>query len=202
MIDDREYDLPDAALLSGDTNVSPVIVWVPEFFCIVLGQSNSPETSLHIEAVKQDNIPVYKRPSGGETVILSPGTLVISVLKRNEPLRSPTRYFETFNGKIIKTLQGLGVRDLSMRGISDVCIRDLKILGSSIYRNKDLLLYHAVLNVSQSTRQMERYLKHPVREPDYRRGRSHRTFVTSLAQQGFSISAGEIKEAVLEAFHT
>jgi lipoate-protein ligase A len=201
MIDMKEYDLQDNVLLTGGQDVSPIMVWVPEFVCIILGQSNSPESSLHQEEVLKDDIPVYKRPSGGETVILSPNTLVISILKRNIPLRSPKRYFETFNEKIIDALHNLGVQGLRKRGISDICIGDKKILGSSIYRNKDLLLYHAVLNVSESMDRMERYLKHPVREPDYRRRRSHRMFVTSLALQGYNLSPESIKQSIFKTFN-
>jgi hypothetical protein len=34
---------------------------------------------------------------------------------------------------------------------------------------------------------MEKYLKHPSREPDYRGNRSHKKFVTSLKDEKYSI---------------
>ena len=196
MIKIRDYDLPDAELLSGNGSGVDALVWVPSFFCIVLGQSNRPGDSIHVEAAEEGDIPVYKRPSGGESVILSPNTLVISYIKRNEPLRSPRRYFSLVNGKIIETLSGLGVRGLGQRGISDICIGDKKILGSSIYRNKDLVFYHGVLNISEPVSNLEKYLKHPPREPEYRGGRSHSEFVTSLFAEGYRIRADAIKKAL------
>lgn len=196
MIKIKDYDLPDAELLTGNGNGSDPVVWVPKRFCIVLGQSNEPGESIHTAVVEEENIPVYKRPSGGETVILSPNTLVMSFVKRNEPLRSPKRYFALFNGKIIDALAGLGVKDLGQRGISDICIGEKKILGSSIYRNKDILLYHAVLNISEPVSNIEKYLKHPSREPGYRAGRSHSDFVTSLAAEGYALNAEDIKKAI------
>ena len=196
MIKIRDYDLPDAELLSGNGSGVDALVWVPSFFCIVLGQSNRPGDSIHVEAAEERGIPIYRRPSGGESVILSPNTLVISYIKRNEPLRSPRRYFSLVNGKIIETLLGLGVRGLGQRGISDICIGDKKILGSSIYRNKDLVFYHGVLNISEPVSNLEKYLKHPPREPEYRGGRSHSEFVTSLFAEGYRIRADAIKKAL------
>jgi lipoate-protein ligase A len=194
MIKIKKYDLPDAELLTG--NGTDPIVWVPERFCIVLGQSNEPGESIHTAVAEEENIPVYKRPSGGETVILSPNTLVMSFVKRNEPLRSPKRFFSLFNGTIIDSLTSLGVKGLGQKGISDICIGEKKILGSSIYRNKNLLLYHAVLNISEPVSNMEKYLKHPSREPDYRAGRSHADFVTSLAAEGYVLSVEAIRAAI------
>ena len=200
MIKIREYDLPDAQLLKDNYSGPDILVWTPEFFCIVLGQSSKPEKSIVAERVKEGNIPVYQRPSGGETVILSPHTLVIALIKRKEPLRSPKHVFNRFNEKIINALHGLGVKDLSQKGISDICIADKKILGSSIYRNKNILFYHGVLNISEKAANMEKYLKHPPREPGYRKKRSHEDFVTSLAVQGYSLKAGDIRKAILKEF--
>ena len=101
MIEIRKYDLPDARLLESNCDDAELLVWTPPFFCIVMGQSGKAAEALHVETVKKDKIPVYKRPSGGETVVLSGHTLVISYLKKNEPLRSPKLYFNRYNEKII-----------------------------------------------------------------------------------------------------
>jgi lipoate-protein ligase A len=158
------------------------------------------EQSVYIENAGADGVPVYKRPSGGETVVLSPKTLVISVLKQGDRFKSPTLYFKNCSEKIIRALHTLGIRDLKADGISDICIGNKKILGSSIYRNKDRVLYHAVLNRAESAGTIERYLKHPVREPEYRNGRLHRDFVTSLVEEGYRFTAEEIRKVLLSQF--
>jgi lipoate-protein ligase A len=194
----KTYDLPDIELLEDASSIYRCMVWEPEFFCIVLGQSNRIEDAVIVENVEKDGIFVYKRPSGGETVVLSPNTLVISILQRGQGLRSPRLYFNSYSEKIIEALRGLGIGDLSFKGISDICLGDRKILGSSIYRNKDMVFYHAVLNRAESVEMMERYLEHPPREPEYREGRSHRDFVTSLARGGYDFSGEELRQAFLE----
>ena len=194
----KPYDLPDAELLEDNTSTYRFMVWEPGGLCIVLGQSNQLDQSVYIERTTVDGVPVYKRASGGETVVLSTGTLVVSILKRGDGLRSPRLYFNAYNEKIIQALRGLGVKNLSANGISDICIGNQKILGSSIYRSKDRVFYHGVLNRAESVDVIERYLKHPVREPAYRDGRGHREFVTSLAQQGYQFTGEEIRRVLLE----
>lgn len=182
----RNYDLLDVSLLELSPPAYRCLIWRPDFTCLILGQSNKAETSLLREAVEQDAVSVYKRPSGGETVLLSPKTLVISILIPTADFKAPRACFNHINGKIASSLQSMGISDIRLNGISDICIGEKKILGSSIYRSRDRMLYHAVLNVSEDTALIGRYLKHPSREPEYRRGRAHEDFVTSLAREGFN----------------
>jgi lipoate-protein ligase A len=194
----KPYDLLDQELLEDNSSTYRFMVWEPGFLCIVLGQSNQLAPSVYVEQAAADGVPVYKRPSGGETVVLSPGTLVVSILKRGDGLRSPRIYFNAYNEKIMQALRVLGVKNLSANGISDICIGNQKILGSSIYRNKDRVFYHGVLNRAESVDVIERYLKHPLREPGYRDGRIHKDFVTSLAQQGYQFTGEEIRGVLIE----
>jgi lipoate---protein ligase len=189
----RPYNFPDQVLLEDKDSEYRWMVWEPGILCIVLGQSNQLEKSVYVDRVAIDGIPVYKRASGGETVVLSPGTLVISILKRVDALRSPRLYFNAYNEKIVQALRILGIKNLSTNGISDICIDNQKILGSSIFRDKDRVFYHGVLNRAESVEVMEQYLKHPGREPGYRHERSHRDFVTSLAQQGYQFTGEKIR---------
>ncbi|HEX3074156.1 MAG TPA: hypothetical protein VHP30_11145 [Ignavibacteriales bacterium] len=196
----NKYDLPDKVLLENNQAYYRFITWVPSFLCIVLGHGNKAEDSLQIGNILKDNIPIYKRPTGGEAILLSPNMIVISLLKRGDAFRSPRFYFETYNESILNALRGLGVKELNTGGISDICIRDKKILGASIYRNKDFVFYHAVLNVSENGILMNHYLKHPQREPSYRGGRRHSEFVTSLTQEGNELNPEEIKQAIAARF--
>lgn len=192
----KAYDLADAELLKGDTSGSGYLIWQPPHLSIVLGQSSDPEKSVYQDAVVSDRIPIYRRPSGGEAVILSPDTLAISILSREDKFNSPMIYFNNYNEAICRALTTLGVRDLRLNGYSDISIGDKKISGSSIYRSRGRVFYHAVLNVSLSPGVIERYLRHPSREPDYRRRRPHRHFVTSLKHQGFDISITILQKAL------
>jgi len=193
---ERKYDLPDSYLFESDNIMPSSIVWIPDETCIVMGRSNNPSDSIFIEDVIADSIPVYKRPSGGETVVLSNEMIVLSIAVTQTDFKSGKSYFIDYNTKIISALENLGIENLGYKGISDITINDLKILGSSIYQNKFVVFYHAVLNVCESVSLIDKYLKHPVREPDYRKNRNHKDFVTSLSKEKYKISIDEIKKAI------
>lgn len=194
------YYLPDFQIFN-DENEDSYFVWQPDKLIIVLGQSNKPEDSLNLEAVIKDRVMVTKRPSGGETVILSPKTIVVSALSISFDTKYPRYYFQLYNEKIIKTLSNLGIKNISHKGISDLAVNDKKILGSSIYRRKEKVFYHAVINYSETTDIIEKYLAHPKREPDYRKGRNHSDFVTSLVELGCEVDINTVIDEIKMCFN-
>jgi len=193
----RPYDLPDAALFSGTGD--GMLVWQPDKIVIVLGQSNTPERSLIIENVEADNITVLKRPTGGEAVVLTPGMAAITVAREFREMTASKDFFRVINGMILDVLADLGVKNYGTQGISDITLGSRKILGSSMHRRERRLVYHAVLNICEDPEVFERYLKHPVREPDYRQKRKHSEFVTSLHNEGYNIDYKDVA-AILETY--
>lgn len=185
-----EYDLPDAFLFREGTH--GILVWQPEEAVIVLGQSNSIRSSLYTDAVLSDGLRVTKRPSGGEAVILTPSTIAFTAAKKFQVMIPFMDYFRIVNSVVIEGLGELGISRLGSKGISDITIGNRKILGSSMRKINDKLVYHAVLNLGEDPALFGRYLRHPRREPDYRAGREHNEFVTSLSNEGYTPAAQEL----------
>lgn len=195
MIDYLKYNLPDISILnSNNRHDYSFNTWQPDKTYLILGQSNSITDSLNNEQVEKDHITVYKRPSGGQTVILTPNTLVLSTTITALKFVNPDIYFRRINDLIINILNKAGITDIQTKGISDIAIGEKKILGSAIYRNHQKVFYHAVLNVAEKTDLMEKYIKHPMKEPDYRLGRSHADFVTSIQAEGYNMTVKYIKD--------
>jgi len=190
LVEVRPYDLPDAAIFGGTGG--GMLVWQPAETVIVLGQSNTPERSLITKNVLSDGIPVTKRPTGGEAVILTPEMAVITVAREFTEMARSKEFFMEVNGRILDVLSDLGVKNYGTRGISDITIGHRKILGSSMHRRENRLVYHAVLNLAGDPSIFGRYLRHPSREPDYRRYRPHAEFVTSLRNEGYNITFQDI----------
>jgi len=195
-----DYSLPDIQLLRDDSK--QFLIWRPDKMYIILGASNRAEEALFLDNVRQDAITVMKRPSGGQTVMLTPNNLIIAAVFSDKNIMKPKEVFIMLNKLIISSIEEAGITDLSQRGISDIAIDGKKILGSAIYRNKDKLLYHAVLNLGEPASTFERYLKHPSREPDYRNGRNHAEFVTSLREKGYSQSYTHLEDVLTQTFET
>jgi lipoate-protein ligase A len=101
---------------------------------------------------------------------------------------------------IIQTLKEFHVKNLSIMGISDIVLGDKKICGSSLHRKKDTLLYQGSLLLGPDIQIFDRYLKHPMKEPDYRKGRKHQDFITSLWEEGYRIDKQDLISALKSTF--
>ena len=189
-----EYNQPDSSIFKG--NSDGFLVWKPDGYYLVLGQSNTAERSLFIENVIRDGIPVTKRPTGGEAVLLTPSTIAVTVAKEFPVAILFKDFFRIINNLIMESLTEKGIAGLSSKGISDIAIGNKKILGSSMRCIRNRLVFHAVLNISEDPEIFEKYLRHPRREPDYRASRSHNEFVTSLETEGYNVSADDLIRSI------
>jgi lipoate-protein ligase A len=192
----ENYNLPDAELLQSGNSSGGYMVWVPERLMVVIGKGSDAELELIPNALLEDNVPVMRRGTGGCAVVLSPDMVVVSFLLQNDKDRKQGEYFRLFDNIIIHAFRKLGVQNLEMAGSSDIALKGLKVGGSSIYRNKDVVFFHAIINLNGGVAAMERYLKIPPREPDYRRGRTHKDFVTSFKAQGYEIDPLKLDAAL------
>lgn len=106
-------------------------------------------------------------------------------------------YFHLLNQAIINglTTWNPACGALSQNGISDICMGSKKIAGTSLFRSKHYLLYQASILVDPKLHLIERYLRHPSKEPNYRLNRSHSDFLTSLQELvGETSSSVEISQ--------
>ena len=72
-----QYDLPDIKVLDSKSDFS-FMLWRPDTKYIVLGRANSIDKSVITKSAYEDSIRIVKRPSGGESVILTPEMIVFS----------------------------------------------------------------------------------------------------------------------------
>jgi lipoate---protein ligase len=194
----EDYDLPDAYLLTDFSMGLRKLIWIPREKVLVLGQSNDAFKSVIMDKANADGIRIVRRPTGGESVLLTPGMVIISILFTNIKGIQSKKIFQIMCSRLQNALEDLGVEHLHFTGISDLAIEEKKIMGSAIYRNPDMLFYHAVLNVSEEPDEIARYLHHPQKEPDYRQGRTHDEFVTSLKKEGYAFTVEEIHKQIDE----
>ena len=166
-------------------------LWEPTFPLVVLGRSSRPEGELFEESCAADSIPVIKRLGGGRSVLLCPGMLVVSIAAEIGRFPGHLHCMQAINQSIKKTLTGLGVRHINLQGISDLALGERKVLGCCLYltrsRDRWIAFYQGSLLFDLDLSLMARYLKHPPSEPDYRRGRPHQEFLTTLKAEGYGL---------------
>lgn len=151
---------------------------------VVIGRGGKQELELETQNISDDEITLYKRAGGGCSVVLDPGNVIVSVALPMPGLAGIKSAFAAVSQWLITALARCEVADVAQKGVSDLVIGNRKIGGSCVYRTKGLLYYTTTLLVNHNAELVDRYLKYPPREPDYRIGRSHRQFMVSLQELG------------------
>jgi lipoate---protein ligase len=196
---------PGGATVNGDmldeyrrSGVPVFRIYEPTALCAVLGAAGKPEQDLLLDALEKDGVPWMRRRGGGGTVVLGPGQVVLAVVTE---VASPFRnreYAAAINSWIVEALRRLSVTGVHEEGISDLAVGEKKIVGTSIYRTRLVLFYQASLLVSNDISLFTRYLAMPVKVPEYRRGRTHEEFCTTLAREGYKGSTAAVLDALRE----
>ena len=169
-------------------------VYEPHRRVIVLGASGSAAADVREAAARAAAIPVRRRRGGGGTVLLTPGQVVVALVTAvAHPYRSRA-YAHAINGWLRAALERAGVRGVAPRGISDLAIGERKIAGTSVFRRRLILFYQASVLVANDPAEFERYLTYPAQEPDYRSGRGHQAFCTTLHAAGFPLPVAAVRD--------
>ena len=167
-------------------------VYRPSGFQVVMGAGGKPDLEVDAEMLTRRGVPLFKRKGGGGTVLLGPNTIVVTVHAGVVFPFANLSYFGAINRALIEVFRTWKDLDYRPRGISDIAVGDRKLVGSSIYRRKQYLLYQASLLVDLDMALLQLLIKHPPKEPDYRLGRSHAQFLTSFREWGIELEASEM----------
>ena len=191
--------------------------WEPREYFVVVGYADRVETEVNVATCANRNIPIFRRCSGGGTVLQGPGclnyTLVLRVgthpslanisctnrfiMERNrEAVESSVRRLKP-EAKILVC----GHTDLALvtshplatpnpcEGGSRPTLK--KFSGNSQRRHKNCALFHGTFLLNFNIPLINELLRMPSKQPDYRHQRSHSDFLTNL-----NLTPSEVKAAM------
>jgi lipoate-protein ligase A len=93
------------------------------------------------------------------------------------------------------TVEIRGCTDLALAPRPSPLDPSLKFSGNAQRRKKHFLLFHGTLLLNFDLALIDKFLRMPSKEPDYRQGRSHKTFLTNL-----DLPADAVKRALRDAW--
>ena len=182
--------------------------WEPNELFVVLGYANRAASEVRLAACEARKIGVYRRCSGGGTVLQGPGCLNYSVILRipdSGPLQGITGTNRFILERQKAALQPIVNSPIELQGCSDLAISSpsqpgcgpefLKFSGNAQRRKRKFLIFHGTFLLDFDLELIEAVLPMPSRQPDYRDGRSHTRFLTNLG-----IPAGRVKHALRNAW--
>lgn len=175
--------LDEALLLEAEEGIRGEILrfWEMPALGIVVGSGGKMAEEVNLAACQAANIPVRRRSSGGGTVVLGPGCLCYSLVlsQENRP------YLAGINDSYAWILNRLAesLKDIcpaKWEGSSDLETEGLKFSGNAQQRKRRFFLHHGTLLYNFPIFSICNWLPHPPREPDYRSGRTHESFLRNL----------------------
>jgi lipoate-protein ligase A len=171
--------------------------WEPPETFVVVGYANKIATEVKVENCRARQIPIFRRCSGGGTVLQGAGcmnyTLVLRIVE-NSPLAgisTANRFIMERNRAAVESAAHNPRSAISIRGHTDLVLGGLKFSGNSQRRKKNFLLFHGTFLLNFNLALVGEFLQMPSLQPDYRAGRSHDDFLANL-----NLPAGKIKAAL------
>lgn len=165
---------------------------------VVTGSSEKPEKVVDAEACARLGVDILKRSTGGGTVLQTADVLNYSLITPAPKSLDPKPLFRPGLDLICAILAAFGVVG-APAGTSDVAVGNRKISGNAQARRWKAVLVHGTLLVNFDHDLADAVLKYPLREPAYRRARSHRDFLITLRALGVKADRTAIEHAALDA---
>ena len=145
-------------------------VWEPAQFFVVLGYSGKVQSEVDLRSCQKHKIPVFRRSSGGGTVLQGPGCLNFSLILKIENSPRLSQITET-NAYVLErhktALEALvdSGRKIKVQGLSDLALENLKFSGNAQRRKRRFLLFHGTFLLHFDIAMMEQILPVPERQP-------------------------------------
>jgi lipoate-protein ligase A len=157
-------------------------VWQAHEVFAVIGRGSKYSEEVDVSACEDAGISVFRRVSGGAAIVAGPGCLLYAVmlsLRLRPELQMVDVAHEFVMQEMVSALKPIAPQ-LTHAGTCDLVIDDRKVSGNSLRVRREWLLYHGTLLLDMDLENIDRYLNHPPREPEYRQHRRHIDFVANI----------------------
>lgn len=174
-------------------------IWESAVPFVVVGLGNHLSEEVNLALCEEESIPVRRRFSGGGTVVQGPGCLSYALSLRitgDDNFANVTSTNRFIMERIRAAIEKAIGQPVHVRGHTDLETDGRKFSGNAQRRGRHAFLFHGTFLYATDLELVDRALRHPSREPDWRRRRTHHEFLINLPA-----TQSAIIEAMREAWH-
>ncbi|MCD8138689.1 MAG: hypothetical protein LUE17_02735 [Planctomycetaceae bacterium] len=168
-----------------------IALWLPQGVTVAVGLAQVPAVEADVDAMRDDGVGLVRRQSGGGAVLLYPGVLcweawadLAEIDRRQEGGSGIRQSYAALSKPVVMGLAAVGITAFHA-GICDISVETdngvRKLAGTAQLRRRERALVHGSLLVTADVTTLSRYLRFPSEQPDYRQGRDHADFCTTVA---------------------
>ncbi len=159
---------------------------------VLIGRHQNAYSECNLNHMKNDNVKLIRRTSGGGAVYFDEGNVTFSFIAKDP------HYDKEFNYKIITdALRSLGfITELS--GRNDILLNGSKISGNAFFHKGITHLHHGTILYNVNTKDMEKYLNVSKKKLESKGVKSVRSRVTNLINYKPTLKYEDITNALYE----
>ena len=178
---------------NSDSHAEVLRLWEQEQPIVVIGRSSPLGSEVNHEYCDANSIPIVRRVSGGQSVVVGKGCLVFALLL-DMRLRPELNMLDQAHQSVMLRMQdalaAVGV-ETEMQGTCDLTFEGRKFSGNAVRKRRNWMLYHGTVLCDFDLSLIANCLGTPARQPDYRGQRTHDQFVTCVP-----VSTQAVAEAI------
>ena len=185
-------------LLRNMVSDEPILLFYINEPAVIIGRNQNTLEEIDPDYIRENNIHVIRRLSGGGAVFHDLGNLNFSfITKAKEDLHN----FAKFTQPVIQALNQLGI-DAQLKGKSDIFVNDKKVSGNAQYSTSNGMFSHGTLLFNTNLEVMLKALNPRQIKVESKAVQSIRNFVTNikenLPQENEAITIYDLEQAVLD----
>lgn len=145
VINDNTYPPRNFAIeeyLMKDTDEEVFMLWRNEH-TVIIGKNQDAYAEVNMDYLKENNIGLHRRKSGGGAVYHDLNNLQYSYISSKIDAKG-TESFKLFARPVVDALKSLGL-NAEFTGRNDILIDGEKVSGNAQYRNKGRIVHHGTL---------------------------------------------------------
>lgn len=171
------------------------LLWINEP-AIIVGKNQNTIEEINLDYVKENNIHVVRRLSGGGAVYHDLGNLNYTIISKSKG--SSSFNFEAFSKPVIEVLDKLGVK-AEFTGRNDITIDGKKFCGNAQYMKRGKVLHHGAILFDTDLTVLSKALKVSKDKIESKGVKSVRSRVTNIIDYlDEKITVEDFKQLLLE----